>query len=312
MATSIQSLTRPAANVDHRAHTRHRAVGLTLGVIGVLLVTIAFIGNLVAANTTDESTVAQILAWTFGLTTLGFGFVKFGIAVVLIGILIRLWLRVDSVQESLPALRAPAGAPVPAGRTIRTEYGTAETTTTEPKSLFIHRMARAMWAPMLAMGAMAVVIGFITSLVWANQAGSGESAVAIAAWTQGLQFLGEGMLLSGISFLLGSILAALREGGGRVQASLGLTVQTLKMPGTAKVFVALMMLGLMVSIAQFILYLVVAAGVDNPAAWFAWLGPFRELGLGLILAGIAMALVTISNVLGFQFRRIREIVTTGS
>jgi hypothetical protein len=119
-------------------------------------------------------------------------------------------------------------------------------------------------------------------------------------------------LLAGISFLLGTILAALREGGGEVQASLGITVKTLRMPVTAKVFVALMALGVMVAMAQFVLYLVVAAGVDNPAAWFAWLGPVRELGLGLILAGIVMALVTIGNVLSFQFHRIREIVLTGN
>ena len=125
MATSIQSLTRPAANVDHRAETRHRAVGLALGLIGVLLVTIAFIGNLVAANTTDESSVAQILAWTFGLTTLGFGFVKFGIAVILIGILCRRCerpagrrCRRDGRSRPSTALRKPrAPSPSPSSST---------------------------------------------------------------------------------------------------------------------------------------------------------------------------------------------------
>jgi hypothetical protein len=37
----------------------------------------------------------------------------------------------------------------------------------------------------------------------------------------------------------------------------------------------------------------------------------RELGLGLMLAGITLALATIANVLGFQFWRIRDIVKTG-
>ena len=81
-------------------------------------------------------------------------------------------------------------------------------------------------------------------------------------------------------------------------------------PGTAKAFVALMMLGLMISIAQFIGYIVVA-GSSDPASAFAWLGPFREVGLGLILAGIALALVTIGNVLGFQFWRIQNLIKNG-
>jgi len=79
--------------------------------------------------------------------------------------------------------------------------------------------------------------------------------------------------------------------------------------------VALMAIGLMVSIAQFVLYVVLAA--SNPtqvtfASWLAWLGPVREVGLGLLLAGIVMALVTIGTVLGFQFDRIKDIVRTGN
>lgn len=50
-----------------------------------------------------------------------------------------------------------------------------------------------------------------------------------------------------------------------------MTVKTLRMPRTAKVFVALMALGVMISMAQFVLYLVVAAGGPDPAVWFAWL-----------------------------------------
>ena len=53
-------------------------------------------------------------------------------------------------------------------------------------------------------------------------------------------------------------------------------------------------------------------GVDDPAPWFAWLGPLRELSLGLILSGIVLALVAIGDVLGFQFGRIKEIITTGN
>jgi hypothetical protein len=110
--------------------------------------------------------------------------------------------------------------------------------------------------------------------------------------------------------LLGTILWAIRTAGGEVQEALGVKVYTPKMAGTAKAFVALMMLGLMISIAQFIGYIVVA-GSSDPASDFAWLGPFREVGLGLILAGIALALVTIANVLAFQFWRIQNLIKNG-
>ncbi len=64
------------------------------------------------------------------------------------------------------------------------------------------------------------------------------------------------------------------------------------------------------SVVQFIGYVTVA-GSSDPASAFAWLGPLREFGLGLILAGIALALVTIGNVLAFQFFRIQQLIRTG-
>ncbi len=120
-------------------------------------------------------------------------------------------------------------------------------------------------------------------------------------------------MLWGISFLLGSILGLIREGGAEVQSSLGLSVKLLDMPPTAKLFVALMMTGLMVSIAQFGFYVFAAANVTTVdiAANSAWLGPFRELGLGLLLSGIVLALATIGTALGFQAFRVREIITSG-
>ena len=53
------------------------------------------------------------------------------------------------------------------------------------------------------------------------------------------------------------------------------------------------------------------AYADERAAWFAWLGPLRELSLGLLLMSIVLALYTIGTVLSFQFNRMRDIVTTG-
>jgi hypothetical protein len=197
---------------------------------------------------------------------------------------------------------------------VTTSFGSAVLTPTPPKLLPIHRMARTMWRPMLAMGAMALTAGLVSSLVWANEVPGTEAARRAAAFTQGIEFLGETLLLSGIAFLLGTILAGLREGGGEVQASLGLPVTTLKMPVTAKAFVLLMMMGLMAGVAQFVGYLVAMGVADNAASfssWANWLGPFRELALGLILAGIVLALVSIGNVLAFQFDRVKSIIRTG-
>lgn len=310
MTTRFETLTRPAAGEDHRVKTKHRSAGFVLAFIGLMLATVTLIANIVAANS-DSVTATETLAWSFGLTVTAFGTIKLAISVILIGILIRLWLRVTSLKESLPGLKPDVEAPAPRGD-VDTEFGAATETSSVPEPLPVHKVARTLWFPMIAMGYMAVLVGFVLSLVWAGKVSDGTQQ-AVSAWTQGLQFLGEAFLLSGISFLLGSILASLREGGGEVQASLGLPVRTLKMPATAKLFIALMALGMMVSMLQFVLY-IVAAAVTSPqsfAAWSAWLGPLREVGLGLILAGIVLALVAIGNVLGFQFSRVRQIVATG-
>lgn len=304
MATIMHTRVRPSSTDDYRAPSRPRTIGLVIAVIGLALTSVAFVANLVAVG--DETVRAVTLPWTFGLTTLGFGTVKLAIGVILWGILMKLWLRVDAIKEVLPKLVAVDSDAARIPSEVRTPYGKATVATTPPAELGIHRMAKAMWKPMLAMGIMAVAIGFVISLSWSQTGG-----IVASTWTQGLQFLGEGMLLAGISFLLGTILWAIRTGGGEVQQGLGVAVKTLRMPTTAKVFVGLMMLGLMVSVAQFVGYLIVAAGGVDTAAWLAFLGPLREVGLGLILAGITMALVTIGNVLRFQFDRIIEIVKTG-
>jgi hypothetical protein len=168
---------------------------------------------------------------------------------------------------------------------------------------------------MLAMGAMALLAGFVVSLVWSDRvAGDPLQAAHLSAVAQGLQFAGEGFLLSGVSFLLGTILGSLRKGGAEVQKHLGVPINTLRMPVSAKLFVGLMVAGLMVEIGQLIAYFAVAT-FDNPvsiASYFAWLGPVREFGLGLLLSGIVLALATIAKALGFQFHRLSEVVVHGS
>lgn len=306
MTYAANAKLRPSADADYRQPSEWRSRGIVLALIGLVVATIAFFGNLVAVGQSGADQGAN-LAWTFGVTTTGFALVKTAIAVVLWGIILKLWLRADSIKASLPKLVGTPGADATPVGDIDTPHGKANVTDTPPEDLPVHKMAKRMFRPMVAMGLMAVIVGLIISFVLA----ANFPSIAASAWMQGLQFLGEAMLLSGIAFMLGTILWAMRTAGGEIQESLGVKVYTPKMPATAKAFVALMMLGLMLGIVQFIGYLVVAGGGAAAASNFAWLGPLREVSLGLILAGIALALVAIGNVISFQFWRVQNLIRSG-
>lgn len=316
MTAVMQLAARPGPAADATKRSRYRAVGLALALAGLMGATVSVIANLVAAGGIDGSNnYAQTLAWTFGLSIFSFGVIKIAIATILMGIVVRLWHRVDAIKAALTRLHGHSDTAVrrPSG-VVKTEFGSVTVADDPPKPLPIHRLARVMWLPSLVMGAMALTVGLVSSFVWAGEAPGTESFRQAAAWTQGVEFLGETLLLSGIAFLLGTILAGLRDGGGEVQKSLGLPVTTLEMPVTAKAFVVLMMLGMMAGIAQFAGYLIAIGFAGNTASFTTWLnvlGPFRELSLGLILAGIVLALVTIGNVLRFQFSRVASIIRTG-
>ncbi len=314
MAVTIDKLVTPTSD-DYTVETPHSKIAVGLGIVGLVLAMAVVIIALVAANDLEGGNSARLLAFAFGLQTTALGTIKVAIAAALVGILVRLWLRIESVKVSLRALQPETNGTGKALGDTDTPYGPATVTTDVPDTLPIHKMARTMWFPMIVMGPMLVLAGLGTSIVWANNVGT-SAGISASGWTQGLQFLGEGLVLAGISFLLGSILGSLREGGAEVQKALGLNVITLKMPATAKAFVALMVAGLMVSMVQFGLYVYTVTGLNaasfaDIAPWWAWMGPFRELGLALLLAGIVLALATIANVLGFQFSRIRSIAATG-
>lgn len=317
MALGLAS--RPGVDYDYRAKSKFRTVGFTTAVFGIMLAMVTLVANLIAGSQVTDpgqaTQTASILAWSFGLTTTAFATLKVAIALILMGIVLRLWLRADAVKESVARLKPVVSSPsnTPVGDYIG-DFGPATETTDAPGLLPIHKMAKAVWAPMLVMGVMAVLVGLVLSFIQSASVGSDpELAVSLGAWTQGTQFLGEGFLLAGISFLLGTILSGLREGGGEVQEALGVNVRVLKMPSTAKAFVVFMAAGLMLAVTQFALYIVVATSVETSdvASWFAWLGPLREFALGLLLLGIVLALVTIGKALSFQFQRVTQIVHTG-
>ncbi len=219
---------------------------------------------------------------------------------------------------------------------IKTRFGPA-TTSAGSGQLIIHTVANWMWVPMIMMGLMAIATSIGLGIAQANVGSDlGEEFTALRQanfetlqpLTAAFLFLGEALVLSGIAFLLGTILGALRKGGGEVQESVGAPVKALKMPWSAKVFLMLMMAGLMAEVVAFGTLTYVAsqandawitatsagapgdiAALDRASAFAAWANPLREVALALILTSIVFALYTISNVLGFQFSRIRELVT---
>lgn len=197
-----------------------------------------------------------------------------------------------------------------------TEFETI-TTTTAPGLNLPQQMGTRLWKPMLAMALMAFPIGFILAIVRANAIDDGKEATTIA----GLQHLGAGAMFIGfltvfaaVSFAIAKILGEFRVGGGRVQEATGSKVETLKMPTTAKAFIASMMMGMMVILVSVIIHFVIAAGLfgDTPDLAgaedaFVRLEAFRRLGVSLYLFGIALGLGTIIHVLRFQSIRIRQL-----
>ena len=316
------STIRPPTTADWLPKSTHAKVGLGLAAAGIMVAMVALIGaiiraSLIADDGSGDTTVLSLTAWTFGVATAGIGTVKLGIALILWGVVRGLWIRIESTKVGLAKLVPDAeNKGDVASASADNPYVKISVTEKPVPPYLLHRMAYAMWAPMLLMGVMVVLAGLVFSFIEAAAGADGDTAdfLTFSALAQGTEFLGEAFLLAGISFLLGSILGSLRQGGGEVQESLGVVIKTPIMPATGKLFVVLMAMGLMLAMLQFVLYLIVA-GIDDPdsiRAWFAWLGPLREAALGIMLSGIVLALATIgTKVLPFQFWRIQELIRTG-
>ena len=217
-------------------------------------------------------------------------------------------------------------------------------------------MASKMWKPFIAMGFMVVVaaliIGVIVSVTAADyfsfsklarEAATTGSDLATEkafiestkAWLPSFKFLGVGMILGGVTFLLATILGALRVGGGKVQQALGETVRMPKPPITAKMFPMFMMMGMMVLIAAVVIGIVPAvisfgywnhsiATELNPAVEGSqllstlstitsiqmWLAPLKFVGMASLLTGIGLALATIVSALRWQSNRLWEMLSS--
>jgi hypothetical protein len=199
--------------------------------------------------------------------------------------------------------------------TTTTEFN-YETTTTNPGYNPPQKMGRKLWAPMLAMALMAWPVGLVLSWIRAAEiataAPDAELIARLGQLVPAFMFIGFLGVFSAISFAIARILGAFRNGGGQLQVAAGTAVRTLKMPKTAKLFLASMMMGMMALLVSVILHFVVAANVATWAAedvrqWSEVLEGVRRFGVALYLFGITFGLGTIITVLRFQSIRIRQL-----
>jgi hypothetical protein len=182
------------------------------------------------------------------------------------------------------------------------------------------RVGAKLWKPMLAMALMAFAVGIVLAAIRANAIANGDALstiVSLQHFVPAAMFVGFASVFAAISFAIARILGEFRIGGGAVQESAGVPVETLKMPPTAKAFIALMAMAMMTILAGVVAHIIIGAQIasGNTAAladseqWAIWLEGIRRFGTALYLFAIALGLGTIIHVLRFQAIRIRELAT---
>ena len=179
-----------------------------------------------------------------------------------------------------------------------------------------HKMGRALWAPMWVMALLAFAVGFILAIarasIVADFGAADAGAQRLSHLVPAFMFIGFLAVFAAVSFAIARILGAFRKGGGEVQEAIGGTVETLQMPATARIFVLMMTMGMMLIAVMVALHFVAAGNIgtwssQTVEAWAISLEGFRRLGVALYLFGIAFGLGTIITVLRFQAGRIRQL-----
>ena len=194
---------------------------------------------------------------------------------------------------------------------------TTETTAEAPDRIMPQKAGTKLWKPMFAMALMGFAIGMILAIVRSNLVSAGDDPLQVAALGQYIaaaMFFGFASVFAAISFAIATILGEFRVGGGSVQEAVGGDVKTLKMPGTAKAFIVLMAMAMMIILAAVVLHVV--AGINIGAGdwteiqaeqWTIWLEAARRFGTVLYLFAIMLGLVTIAKVIRYQTFRIRQL-----
>ena len=181
-----------------------------------------------------------------------------------------------------------------------------------------HKMGNRLWGAMFAMAIMAFPVALALAVVRAATVADASGAAAIEDVARlghliaAFGFIGFGAVFGAISFAIARILGRFRKGGGEVQEAAGGRVHTLKMPITAKVFIAFMAMGMMAIFGAVAAHFVVADGVgtwslESVARWSEVLEAVRRLGVGLYLFGIAVGLGAIVSVVRFQTLRLGQL-----
>jgi hypothetical protein len=195
-------------------------------------------------------------------------------------------------------------------------------TETSTKALDVNvpqRAGRALWAPAFAMSLVGFIAGMTIAIVKAVAIADGDAVLAASLNNYGIaaMFFGFTMVFTGISFAIARILGEFRVGGGRTQEAAGSDVKTLKMPVTAKAFIGLMAMAMMILMAAVIAHVVVGFQINaetlslvDAEQWDLWLEAARRFAVQLYLFAIALGLATIIYVIRFQSIRIREIAKT--
>jgi hypothetical protein len=194
---------------------------------------------------------------------------------------------------------------------------TTETTTKAPDKILPQKAGTKLWKPMFVMALMGFAVGMILAIVRSNLISSGDDPLQVAVLGQYIpaaMFFGFAAVFAAISFAIAKILGEFRVGGGSVQEAVGGDVKTLKMPSTAKAFIILMAMAMMIILAAVVLHVV--AGVNIGAGswsevqaeqWTIWLEAARRFGTILYLFAIMLGLVTIAKVIRYQTFRIRQV-----
>ena len=178
------------------------------------------------------------------------------------------------------------------------------------------RMGRRLWAPMFAVAIMAWPVALILSGVRAAEiASSSPDPVTVARLGQlvpAVTFVGFLAVFAAVSFAIARILGVFRKGGGEVQEAAGRSVQTLRMPATAKLFLGLMVIAMMAIAVAVVLHVVVASAIGTWSEttveqWSIVLEAVRRVGVAVYLVAIALGLGSIITVLRFQSGRIRQL-----
>jgi len=179
-------------------------------------------------------------------------------------------------------------------------------------------MGRKLWLPMFVMALMGWAVGIVLAFVEADtDRAELDNLQTLGHLVPGLMFIGFLGIFSAITFAVARILGEFRKGSGKVQHTAGADVETLKMPGTARAMLLLMVMGMIIMGAGVVVNFVAAGSFDGSTAadvidsaqYGVASAGLRRLGVVTYLTGIAFGLATIIEVLRFQALRIKEVAT---